>query len=379
MPLRGDPNVRLAVHTSPPSSCHQPVALAETNSNGPTLIFDFQALPIFKRLRKLAGPRGLKAANLAQFTVEELRSVGLSPQKASYVTDLVRKVNEGTVDLRQIGRLSDERIMEQLIQVKGIGRWTAQMFLIFSLGRLDVFPHDDLGVRSAIRDNYGWPICLTKRRPSKSPNRGDPTPRWQVGIAGSRWIWSRRTGYEITIMPPTKLLVRVNGIQAAFGAELGACNPRAEEVRSVNPYRQANVSFSLVQRHCGKIIRHTLIDVGMGVVPSLLEFEQTHGVHVVHEVLLNPLFSHADVAFMDANTWHPAEHTAHQSVLGDLRLIEHWKPKRTYLVHYSGYEDRDHSENAIDGPMRSDRLCEELRRFQELRYSACMERNDSRR
>ena len=49
----------------------------------------------------------------------------------------------------------------------------------------------------------------------------------------------------------------------------------------------------------------------------------------------NPLFSHADVAFMDANTWHPAEHTAHQSVLGDVRLIEHWKPKRTYLVHYS--------------------------------------------
>jgi DNA-3-methyladenine glycosylase II len=51
--------------------------------------------------------------------------------------------------------LSDERIVEHLIQVKGIGRWTAQMFLIFSLGRLDVFPHDDLGVRSAIRDNYG--------------------------------------------------------------------------------------------------------------------------------------------------------------------------------------------------------------------------------
>jgi DNA-3-methyladenine glycosylase II len=84
-----------------------------------------------------------------------LRSVGLSPQKASYVTDLVKKVNDETVNLRQIGRLSDEQAIDQLIQVKGIGRWTAQMFLIFSLGRLDVFPHDDLGVRSAIRDNYG--------------------------------------------------------------------------------------------------------------------------------------------------------------------------------------------------------------------------------
>lgn len=112
------------------------------------------AASIFSRLRKMVGPE-LNAASLGQFSIEELRSVGLSPQKASYVTDLVQKVNDGTVNLRQIGRLSDEQVIEQLVQVKGIGRWTAQMFLIFSLGRLDVFPHDDLGVRSAIRDNYG--------------------------------------------------------------------------------------------------------------------------------------------------------------------------------------------------------------------------------
>ncbi|MEN6458213.1 MAG: DNA-3-methyladenine glycosylase [Thermoguttaceae bacterium] len=112
------------------------------------------AASIFSRLRKMVGP-GLTAANLALFTIEELRSVGLSPQKAFYITDLVTKVNDGVVNLRQIGRLGDEQVIDQLIQVKGIGRWTAQMFLIFSLGRLDVFPHDDLGVRSAIRDNYG--------------------------------------------------------------------------------------------------------------------------------------------------------------------------------------------------------------------------------
>ena len=113
------------------------------------------ARSIRRRLQEFAGPEGMKAATLAQFTVDQLRSVGLSPQKASYVADLARKVNDGTVDLRQIGRLSDERIVEQLTQVKGIGRWTAQMFLIFSLGRLDVFPHDDLGVRTAIRNRYG--------------------------------------------------------------------------------------------------------------------------------------------------------------------------------------------------------------------------------
>ena len=113
------------------------------------------ASAIRRRLQELVGPEGLNAENLAKFNVDQLRSVGLSSQKASYLADLARKVNEGTVDLRQIGRLSDERVVDQLTQVKGIGRWTAQMFLIFSLGRLDVFPHDDLGVRTAIRDRYG--------------------------------------------------------------------------------------------------------------------------------------------------------------------------------------------------------------------------------
>ncbi|MGA2618068.1 MAG: DNA-3-methyladenine glycosylase [Thermoguttaceae bacterium] len=111
------------------------------------------ARSIRRRLQELAPD--MKAATVAQFTIDELRTVGLSPQKASYIADLAHKVNDGTVDLRQIGRLSDERVVEQLTQVKGIGRWTAQMFLIFSLGRLDVFPHDDLGVRTAIRNRYG--------------------------------------------------------------------------------------------------------------------------------------------------------------------------------------------------------------------------------
>lgn len=113
------------------------------------------ARAIRRRLQELAGPQGLTAENLARFGMGDLRSVGLSPQKASYVADLACKVNDGTVDLRRIGRLPDEDVVQTLTQVKGIGRWTAQMFLIFSLGRPDVFPHDDLGVRTAIRDRYG--------------------------------------------------------------------------------------------------------------------------------------------------------------------------------------------------------------------------------
>ncbi len=113
------------------------------------------ARAIRQRLLELAGRGGLTAANLIRVDVAELRAVGLSSQKATYVLDLAQKVHSGAVDLRQIGRLPDERVVETLTQVKGIGRWTAQMFLIFSLGRPDVFPHDDLGVRTAIRDRYG--------------------------------------------------------------------------------------------------------------------------------------------------------------------------------------------------------------------------------
>ena len=82
------------------------------------------ARSIRRRLQELAGPEGLKAANVAQFTVGQLRAVGLSPQKASYIVDLACKVNDGMVNLRQIGRLSDARILEQLTQVKGsvVGR-----------------------------------------------------------------------------------------------------------------------------------------------------------------------------------------------------------------------------------------------------------------
>jgi ribonuclease BN (tRNA processing enzyme) len=270
----------------------------------------------------------------------------------------------------------------------------------------------------------------------------------------------------------TELLLRVNGTQAAFGIEFGFASQRADEGRK-DPYRQANVSYSLVQRREGHVVRHTLIDVGMGVVPSLLDFEASHDVHVVHEVFItHPHFDHfaqidwlsmalvrnrrdgqprplpiyasqtcwengpnamfgyladrsefravepgvavplddvtitpfavdhgprtagamgfvaqhgsrrivisgdflyvpdednsllfgADVCFLDANTWHPAEGTFHQSVLGNLRLIDKWKPKRTYLVHYSGYEDLYRSGESVNHPLGLERFREELRK-----------------
>ena len=113
------------------------------------------ARAIRKRVEALVAPHRLTADRIAQLPIDELRSAGLSPQKAGYIHDLSAKVSDQTVRLRTIGRRSDEEVIDELTQVKGIGRWTAQMFLIFCLGRLDVFPHDDLGIRAAIRDRYG--------------------------------------------------------------------------------------------------------------------------------------------------------------------------------------------------------------------------------
>ncbi len=96
-----------------------------------------------------------------------LRSAGLSRQKRRYLLDLARKVSNGELDLRRISRLPDEEVIEQLTRVKGIGRWTAEMFLIFCLKRLDVLPVDDLGLQKGVKRAYGFrslPATRTVRR-----------------------------------------------------------------------------------------------------------------------------------------------------------------------------------------------------------------------
>ena len=106
------------------------------------------------KLLELLAPNPLTPEAIISQSEEQLRSAGLSRQKISYLRDLSERSLDGRLNLKKIGRLSDEEAIEELIQVRGIGRWTAQMFLIFSLGRLDVFPHDDLIVRSSIKELY---------------------------------------------------------------------------------------------------------------------------------------------------------------------------------------------------------------------------------
>ena len=113
------------------------------------------AATIGQRLRLLVAGGELTAEAVAELSDEQLKAVGISPQKLSYLRDLTRCTLEGVISFRRISRASDEAAIEELIQVRGIGRWTAQMYLIFSLGRPDVFAPDDLGLRNAMQRLYG--------------------------------------------------------------------------------------------------------------------------------------------------------------------------------------------------------------------------------
>ncbi len=103
-----------------------------------------------------------------------LRAVGLSGSKVASIRDLAAKVMDGTVPLQHIGRRSDEEIIDRLTVVRGIGRWTAEMFLMFQLRRLDVWPVDDYGVRQGYALAYGLRKLPTPKRLEKEGERFRP-------------------------------------------------------------------------------------------------------------------------------------------------------------------------------------------------------------
>ena len=101
-----------------------------------------------------------------------LRSAGLSNMKVEYLKDLASKINQGKVRLEVLSKMNDEEVIKHLTQVKGIGRWTAEMFLIFSLGRPDVLPAGDLGLQKGVQMAFSLPRL--------------PKPN-EVEELGSRW------------------------------------------------------------------------------------------------------------------------------------------------------------------------------------------------
>jgi DNA-3-methyladenine glycosylase II len=111
------------------------------------------AVTIFKRFAALAG-EPLTPEGILKLSDEQLRGVGLSKQKSAYLKDLAAKTASGLLDFSRLPELSDEEVIKHLTQVKGIGVWTAHMFLMFSLRRPNVLPTGDYGVQMAVKKHY---------------------------------------------------------------------------------------------------------------------------------------------------------------------------------------------------------------------------------
>jgi DNA-3-methyladenine glycosylase II len=111
------------------------------------------AMTIFNRFTALAGDP-VTPAGILKLSDEQLRSVGLSKQKSSYLRDMAERAQRGELDFAGLPNLTDDEVIAHLTQVKGVGVWTAHMFLMFSLRRPNVLPTGDYGIRAAMKKHY---------------------------------------------------------------------------------------------------------------------------------------------------------------------------------------------------------------------------------
>ena len=130
-------------------------------------------------------------ADVVAASDEDLRKVGLSRSKVSYIRGISELVEAGGLDLDSLEAMPDEDVIARLTAVRGIGRWTAEMFLIFTLGRLDVLPVDDLGLRKGIRLAYS-----TRTLPAGAESRRI-AERWRPYRTIATWyLWKFQHLYD---------------------------------------------------------------------------------------------------------------------------------------------------------------------------------------
>ena len=108
------------------------------------------AKTIFGRVKDLLVK--VSPENILSKSDQELRVCGLSWQKVSYIKDLSLQIKSNKLQITKLNELYDEEVIKELVKVKGIGRWTAEMFLMFTLGRADILPKDDLGINKALKN-----------------------------------------------------------------------------------------------------------------------------------------------------------------------------------------------------------------------------------
>lgn len=115
------------------------------------------AKSISKKFRNMYSTRFPKPIDVIKTSDTRLRRAGLSKMKTEYIKDVSKKIESRDLQLSKISKLSDEEVVAELTKIRGIGRWTAEMFLIFTLGRLDILPVGDLGLRKGIQKLYSMP------------------------------------------------------------------------------------------------------------------------------------------------------------------------------------------------------------------------------
>jgi DNA-3-methyladenine glycosylase II len=131
----------------PPEFCSLAEAIVYQQLNGKA------AVTIFKRFCDLAGDP-VTPEGILKLTEVQMRSVGLSKQKSSYLVDMAQRATRGELNFTRLAEMADEAVIQHLTQVKGVGVWTAQMFLMFTLRRPNILPTGDYGVQVAMKKHY---------------------------------------------------------------------------------------------------------------------------------------------------------------------------------------------------------------------------------
>ncbi len=129
---------------------------------------------LFDRFEKLFPKKNVTPKRVLGISEETLRRTGMSWSKTRFIRDLARQVVDKSVRLESLSTLSDAEVIKELTRVKGIGPWTAEMFLMFSLGREDVFSYGDLGLRNAMKKLYGFKKDPTVRQMERIVNKWKP-------------------------------------------------------------------------------------------------------------------------------------------------------------------------------------------------------------
>ena len=190
--MKADPTLELiikrvgpcALHAVAPREPFEALCMAIASQQLSTKAAD----TIFGRFRDLFPQRKPSPDRVMTLSDDQIRAVGFSRPKVSFIKDLAARVLDGRLDLKGLKKHPDDEVMRQLVAVKGIGRWTAEIFLLFRLGRPDILPADDLGLMNAVHRAYG---LRTRPDATRLRKMGE---RWSPHRSVAAWyLWQSLT------------------------------------------------------------------------------------------------------------------------------------------------------------------------------------------